>query len=40
MSGQDTLDVALEAALEAGYRSIDTAKYYHNEKEIGVALEV
>lgn len=27
-------------ALEAGYRYIDTARYYHNEKEIGEALKI
>lgn len=32
-------DVILEA-LDAGYRYIDTARYYHNEKEIGEALRI
>ncbi|CAB3396710.1 unnamed protein product [Caenorhabditis bovis] len=30
---------AVDAALSAGYRLFDTAKYYHNEKELGVALK-
>ncbi|KAK0413549.1 hypothetical protein QR680_006866 [Steinernema hermaphroditum] len=30
---------AVEGALAAGYRLFDTAKYYHNEKELGDALE-
>ncbi|CAI5451267.1 unnamed protein product [Caenorhabditis angaria] len=31
---------AIDAALTAGYRLFDTAKYYKNEKEIGEALKV
>ena len=30
---------AIEAALEAGYRSFDTAQKYGNEKEVGAALQ-
>ncbi len=29
---------AVRAALEAGYRHVDTAKYYHNEADVGRAL--
>lgn len=31
---------AIDAALTAGYRMFDTAKYYLNEKELGEALKV
>ena len=31
---------AVDAALGAGYRLFDTAKYYYNEAELGAALEV
>jgi len=37
LRGQE-LSGALHAALEAGYRSIDTAQMYGNEAEVGVAL--
>lgn len=30
----------MDAALKAGYRLFDTAKYYKNEPELGAALEV
>lgn len=38
--GQDTVTVAVDAALKAGYRLFDTAKYYLNEPELGIALQV
>lgn len=34
------VDIAIDSALEAGYRHFDTAKYYVNEPELGNALEV
>lgn len=34
----DVLRTALECALEAGYRSIDTAQMYGNEAEVGATL--
>jgi diketogulonate reductase-like aldo/keto reductase len=34
----DSVKIAVKAALEAGYRSIDTAAVYRNEKEIGEAI--
>uniref|UniRef100_A0A0N4ZC22 Aldo_ket_red domain-containing protein n=1 Tax=Parastrongyloides trichosuri TaxID=131310 RepID=A0A0N4ZC22_PARTI len=37
--GQEAVDVAVKSALKYGYRMFDTAKYYHNEKELGIALE-
>ncbi|CEF59984.1 Aldo/keto reductase subgroup family and NADP-dependent oxidoreductase domain-containing protein [Strongyloides ratti] len=37
--GQDAIDIAVKSALAAGYRMFDTAKYYHNEKELGLAFE-
>lgn len=30
---------AIRIALESGYRSIDTAAYYFNEKEVGEAIK-
>uniref|UniRef100_A0A915PIJ1 NADP-dependent oxidoreductase domain-containing protein n=1 Tax=Setaria digitata TaxID=48799 RepID=A0A915PIJ1_9BILA len=36
--GQDTVTAAVDAALKAGYRLFDTAKYYLNERELGIAL--
>ncbi|CAI2354854.1 unnamed protein product [Caenorhabditis sp. 36 PRJEB53466] len=36
--GKDLLP-AIDAALLAGYRMFDTAKYYHNEKELGEAFK-
>lgn len=38
--GQEAIDIAVKGALAAGYRMFDTAKYYHNEKELGIAFEV
>jgi hypothetical protein len=40
ITGQDAIDLAVDTALDAGYRGFDTAKYYKNEAEIGNALEV
>lgn len=34
------VDIAVDAALSAGYRHFDTAKYYLNEPELGNALQV
>ncbi|KAI6214074.1 Aldo-ket-red domain-containing protein [Aphelenchoides besseyi] len=39
ITGQETIDKAVNAALEAGYRHFDTAKYYKNEPELGNAFE-
>uniref|UniRef100_A0A914DL88 NADP-dependent oxidoreductase domain-containing protein n=1 Tax=Acrobeloides nanus TaxID=290746 RepID=A0A914DL88_9BILA len=39
ITGQDAIDLAVDTALDAGYRGFDTAKYYKNEAEIGNALE-
>ncbi|ESZ95959.1 hypothetical protein SBOR_3651 [Sclerotinia borealis F-4128] len=36
--GQKCIDAVL-AALRAGYRHIDTAQYYANEKEVGIAIQ-
>lgn len=36
----ESMEKAIEAALEAGYRLFDTAHIYENEKEIGDALKV
>ncbi|THD21753.1 Aldose reductase B [Fasciola hepatica] len=36
----DEIVVGLDAAFAAGYRAIDTASYYHNERRIGVALKM
>ena len=33
------IEQSIEWAYEAGYRSLDTAKYYENEKEIGDAIK-
>lgn len=38
-SKDEDLEKALEAALEAGYRHIDTATVYENEHVIGKVLE-
>lgn len=38
--GQDAITVAVDAALKAGYRLFDTAKYYVNEPELGIAFQV
>ena len=37
--GKDVVHSALDAALGAGYRSIDTASVYRNEREIGECLK-
>jgi diketogulonate reductase-like aldo/keto reductase len=37
-SGQDETVVAIKAALDAGYRMIDTAAAYFNEEQVGQAL--
>ncbi|VDM76866.1 unnamed protein product, partial [Strongylus vulgaris] len=34
------MEPAVDAALGAGYRLFDTAKFYYNEAELGLALEV
>lgn len=34
-----TIESAIDAALQVGYQSFDTAAAYHNEKEIGAALK-
>ncbi|MCH3922337.1 aldo/keto reductase [Limosilactobacillus sp.] len=36
--GQETMNAAIRAAYEAGYRLFDTAQLYKNEAEVGVAL--
>ncbi|XP_073982060.1 1,5-anhydro-D-fructose reductase-like [Rhodnius prolixus] len=38
MSSEDEIEKAIDAALECGYRLIDTAYVYYNEKSIGKAL--
>lgn len=38
VTGENVLP-AIDAALSAGYRMFDTAKYYHNEKELGEAIK-
>lgn len=40
ITDQVTMDVAIEAALDSGYRHFDTAKIYNNEAFLGSALEV
>ncbi|CCD62446.1 NADP-dependent oxidoreductase domain-containing protein [Caenorhabditis elegans] len=35
----DQLFAAVDEALKVGYRSFDTAKYYENEKDLGLALK-
>ncbi|MFH4980118.1 hypothetical protein AB6A40_006827 [Gnathostoma spinigerum] len=37
--GQTAVTTAVDAALKAGYRLFDTAKYYNNEPELGTALK-
>ncbi|CAD5227405.1 unnamed protein product [Bursaphelenchus xylophilus] len=39
VTGTETVEIAVDAALKAGYRHFDTAKYYVNEPELGAALE-
>ncbi|CAD5221261.1 unnamed protein product [Bursaphelenchus okinawaensis] len=39
VTGNEGLDVAVDAALKAGYRHFDTAKFYVNEPELGASLE-
>ncbi|KHN87996.1 Aldose reductase B [Toxocara canis] len=39
VTGQETITAVVDAALKAGYRMFDTAKYYHNEPELGNALQ-
>jgi diketogulonate reductase-like aldo/keto reductase len=38
LSGE-TCRESVRTALEAGYRHVDTAEYYDNEREVGAALE-
>lgn len=40
ISEPEAVRITIDAALAAGYRHIDTAKIYNNEKEIGNALQV
>jgi len=40
LQGADTIFNSLDAALDSGYRLIDTAQGYKNEAEIGRALEI
>lgn len=40
VTGQETVTAVVDAALKAGYRMFDTAKYYRNEPELGNALQV
>ncbi|KAI8777502.1 aldose reductase A-like [Biomphalaria glabrata] len=40
IQGYDLIYTVLEAALAAGYRSIDTASVYRNESDIGKALKI
>lgn len=40
MQDAEQMSVAIEAALRAGYRLIDTAHGYGNERAIGDALKV
>ena len=35
----EQIDIAITAALENGYRHIDIASYYNNEKDVGNALK-
>ncbi|CAJ0599986.1 unnamed protein product [Cylicocyclus nassatus] len=35
---KEGISTAIEAALKAGYRMIDTAEYYQNEEELGIAI--
>ena len=35
---KETLISAISYALSIGYRSFDTASYYHNDKEVGIAI--
>ncbi|CAK5090471.1 unnamed protein product [Meloidogyne enterolobii] len=37
---QEEVDRAVDAALAAGYRLFDTANFYNNEKELGIAFKV
>lgn len=39
ISSEQTIFRVVNAALEAGYRSIDTAQIYRNEQHIGKALK-
>uniref|UniRef100_F1L2U3 Aldose reductase B n=1 Tax=Ascaris suum TaxID=6253 RepID=F1L2U3_ASCSU len=39
VTGQETVTAVVDAALKAGYRMFDTAKYYRNEPELGNALQ-
>lgn len=36
---QDVMDRAIKTAWESGYRLFDTAQFYHNEKQLGNALQ-
>ena len=38
LKGQDCID-SVKIALECGYRLIDTARVYRNEKEVGQGLQ-
>lgn len=39
ITGEETVRAAVDAALKAGYLMFDTAKYYRNERDLGIALE-
>jgi diketogulonate reductase-like aldo/keto reductase len=39
MRGRKDVDIAIHSALETGYRLIDTAAAYYNEKEIGESIK-
>lgn len=38
LEGKDCID-AVKEAIQAGYRLIDTAQMYHNEREVGIAIK-
>lgn len=37
---EEDVDKAIDAALNAGYRLFDTAKFYHNEPQLGKSFKV
>ena len=39
MTDQGTLDTAIDAAIEGGYRHFDCAELYENEQLVGLALK-
>ncbi len=40
MVGCSVIHTAIDAAISAGYRMIDTAQFYENEADIGKSLQV